>query len=318
MSCALVRASALRLSASLEYGRFERAISECARYLQALSLSYQTNLITAKSGSSRLERTARLFYMRLNHYSAATSSQGLGIPHRTQTSGQRPEELHIPSDAVMNPQTPKDTPRHHSYHSSHEFVGGAPGINVHQATPQGSQYPGPSLPGSLQPGRPGASASITAPSTIPTLPQIQSSDQQQTSSRPSTASHSHSYSRSSPAGLDPKYGPFPNTPESSKFASPPSHRYTSSQTNQSDSLYSPLGLADIRPIDSADGQHSANPYASEEFPDFPTNSNYLAPWAVYAFDWCKWPVQHQGLGDSAGKMALGSYVEDGHNFVRLI
>ncbi|MCJ1276338.1 hypothetical protein MMC21_004143 [Puttea exsequens] len=218
----------------------------------------------------------------------------------------------------MNPQTPKDTPRHHSYHSSHEFVGGAPGINVHQATPQGSQYPGPSLPGSLQPGRPGASASITAPSTIPTLPQIQSSDQQQTSSRPSTASHSHSYSRSSPAGLDPKYGPFPNTPESSKFASPPSHRYTSSQTNQSDSLYSPLGLADIRPIDSADGQHSANPYASEEFPDFPTNSNYLAPWAVYAFDWCKWPVQHQGLGDSAGKMALGSYVEDGHNFIQIL
>ena len=54
-------------------------------------------------------------------------------------------------------------------------------------------------------------------------------------------------------------------------------------------------------------------YSSE--PTAPTTSNYLAPWPVYAFDWCKWPIQNQQIGDSAGKMALGSYVEDGHNFV---
>lgn len=82
-------------------------------------------------------------------------------------------------------------------------------------------------------------------------------------------------------------------------------------------MYSPLGLADIRPVDSAEGPQSANPYSNDGFPAFPTNSNYLAPWAVYAFDWCKWPVQQQSSGDSAGKMAIGSYVEDGHNFVRL-
>ena len=44
----------------------------------------------------------------------------------------------------------------------------------------------------------------------------------------------------------------------------------------------------------------------------PTNSNYLAPWPVFAFDWCKYPVPH---GNSAGKMAVGSYLEDPHNFV---
>jgi WD repeat-containing protein 68 len=53
------------------------------------------------------------------------------------------------------------------------------------------------------------------------------------------------------------------------------------------------------------------------FSDFidkvPTNSNYLAPWAVFAFDWCKYPVPH---GNSAGKMAVGSYLEDPHNYVR--
>lgn len=192
---------------------------------------------------------------------------------------------------------------------------------MYQATPHGSQFSSASaeaaLPGSLQPGRPSASASMTAPSTIPTLPQLQSAGQPQNSSRPSTASHAHSYSRSSPAGLDQKFASFAATPESSKYTSPSSHRYTSSQTNQADSMYSPLGLADIRPVDSAEGPQSANPYSNDGFPAFPTNSNYLAPWAVYAFDWCKWPVQQQSSGDSAGKMAIGSYVEDGHNFVRL-
>ena len=44
----------------------------------------------------------------------------------------------------------------------------------------------------------------------------------------------------------------------------------------------------------------------------PSNSNYLAPWPVFAFDWCKWGVPG---GNSAGKIALGSYLEDTHNFV---
>lgn len=217
--------------------------------------------------------------------------------------------------------------RHHSYHASHEFgSSGAPEISLHQATPQGSHYSNisaaNSLPGSLQPGRPGASTSMTAPSTIPTLPQVQSSHQQHSSSsRPSTAltsGHAHTYSRSSPAGLDtPKYSSFANTPDSAKYVSPPTHRYSSSQTLQGDSTYSPLGLADIRPLGESglDGPQSANPYSNDGLPAFPTNSNYLAPWAVYAFDWCKWPVQPPNSSDYAGKMAIGSYVEDGHNFV---
>ena len=64
-----------------------------------------------------------------------------------------------------------------------------------------------------------------------------------------------------------------------------------------------------------DGPPSANPFSNDGFPAFPTNSSYAAPFAVYAFDWCKWPVQQSGSGESAGKMALGSYVEDGHNYV---
>ena len=224
----------------------------------------------------------------------------------------------------MNPQGIRDQIRQHSYHSSHDYsTGQAPGINVQHSTPQGPHYTSPPssgvpLPGVLQPGRPGAGSSTALPNTAPTMPQLQTSGQQH-SSRPTTANHTHSYSRSSPTGTEQqKYAPFAGTPESSKFATPSNHRYTSSQHNLGDSTFSPLGLADIRAFNDLDGPQSANPFTSDGIPTFPTNSSYNAPFAIYAFDWCKWPVQQQNLGDSAGKMALGSYVEDGHNFVGCI
>lgn len=256
---------------------------------------------------------------------APNPSQSFEAPRRAQTYGRKPEELHIPpsSNISLGPQTPKELPRHHSYHSSNEFAGGmAPGISIHQATPQGHQYSNTSanssLPGALQPGRPGPPPLNTTPSAITALPQTPShSHQQPNSGRPSSGNQAHVYSRSSPAGLEQKYVPFINTPEGSKYSSTPTHKYTS-QTPKAETSYSPLGLADIRPhIDSglADAPSSANPYSNDGLPSVPTNSNYLAPWAVYSFDWCKWPVQQQTSTDGAGKMAIGSYVEDGHNFV---
>ena len=213
-----------------------------------------------------------------------------------------------------------DLPRQHSYHATQEYgSGSAPGISVHQATPQGTNYSNVaannSLPGALQPGRPGASSTNTAPSAVPTLPQTSGHTQQYpSSSRPPASSHSHSYSRSSPAGLDQqKYVPFTNTPENNKFASQANQRYTASQTPQGGGGYSPLGLADIRGL--ADDPQSANPLTADGYSSAPTNSNYIAPWPVYSFDWCKWPVPQQSSGDGAGKIAIGSYVEDGHNFV---
>ena len=192
----------------------------------------------------------------------------------------------------------------------------------HSRSQQHPHYSG-GIPGSLQPGgsaRPGPISANTAPSTVPTLPPISTQTQlTSNSSRGTMANHSHSYSQGSPAGLDqPRHPHQISTPDESKFASPPSNRYTASRPPQN-TVYSPLGLADIRPRgDTAmsDGQVSANPY-SESFPAVPSNCNYLAPWAVYAFDWCKWPVNQHGMGDSAGKMAIGSYLEDGHNFVRV-
>lgn len=136
--------------------------------------------------------------------------------------------------------------------------------------------------------------------------------------RPS--SMSHSYSRSSPAagydGSSSYHAYTPTTPSgasSSHLMSPiDSARYNAPGSQRTISN-TPLGLADIRPrADSSmsDGTGAAMGYDANSAQ--PGTSNYLAPWAIYAFDWCKWPAQ----GNSAGKLAVGSYLEDGHNFVR--
>jgi WD repeat-containing protein 68 len=129
---------------------------------------------------------------------------------------------------------------------------------------------------------------------------------------------SHNYTRSSPAGFDGQgYASFgATTPGASdQYTSPTNQKYTP-QNAQRTVSNTPLGLADIRPrADSglSDNIPGANPYSYDGANAVPTNSNYLAPWAIYAFDWCKWPAQNH----DAGKVAVGSYLEDGHNFVSL-
>lgn len=80
--------------------------------------------------------------------------------------------------------------------------------------------------------------------------------------------------------------------------------------------HSPLNLTDIRSraiSDANDGAVGTNVLFS--YSEAPTNSNYLAPFPTYAYDWCKWPLMG---GNSAGKMAVGSYLEDPHNFIQIL
>lgn len=130
---------------------------------------------------------------------------------------------------------------------------------------------------------------------------------------------SHAYSRSSPAAPNydapNTYHPYtPTTPgaTASHYASPSETSKYGTIGSQRHVSNTPLGLADIRPrADSSmsDGPHGN--FGSEVSNAQPGPSNYIAPWAIYAFDWCKWPAQ----GNGAGKVAVGSYLEDGHNFV---
>lgn len=224
----------------------------------------------------------------------------------------RQEDLHPPSNAasMSSPRNPL---------SPREYAGTAPRISLEQAPPESSQYHAPAqLPASLQPGRPGAISVNTAPA-VPIVSQSNAQDQYTSPSRSSTVGVAHNYTRSSPAtGFEgPQgYSPFsPTTPNADQayFAGGSNSKYMPAQRAISNT---PLGLADIRPrADSgiSEGGAGANPYSYDGANATPTNSNYLAPWAIYAFDWCKWPAQNH----DAGKLAVGSYLEDGHNFVSL-
>lgn len=236
------------------------------------------------------------------------------------------EELHI-STSSAQPQ------QQGAMYNSPDHYRAPPDINVAPAGPPNNQYGVPTVPGSLQPAggntqqqRPSPSSPYTSGPVVPTQPQIASNAQQYTlptRSNTNQSQHSpqtsHSYSRSSPAGMGPdqKYVPFSNTPDQQKYpAAAPAQKYYAN-TPSGAASHSPLGLADIRPrANSAMDQEAMNPGNAmiADQNKVPSNSNYLAPWSIYAYDWCKWSVPG---GNSAGKMAVGSYLEDNHNFVRI-
>ena len=199
-----------------------------------------------------------------------------------------------------------------------------PHIKLEQApppnAPQLQSYQSSSaVPNVLQPGGMGSRPPTMTSNAAPALPALSSTDYQ-TPSKPANLSlSSHGYSRSSPAAPyegGQAYHPYtPTTPNaaasSSQYMSSSEAKYNTpgSQRNISNT---PLGLADIRPradsslsdgLPGSIGYELANPQ--------PGTSNYMAPWALYAFDWCKWSPQ----GNGGGKVAIGSYLEDGHNFV---
>jgi WD repeat-containing protein 68 len=244
--------------------------------------------------------------------------QAYQLPRRTGNySAQQHDELHM--SGGISPQG-QMSPREYAPTSSAP----PPHVKLEQASPSSSQFANPSsIPNVLQPAgglatRPAAISSNTSPN-LPTLSQQQQQQQEYAtpSKPPPSLTLSHTYSRSSPAAQYDGVGSYaaytPTTPggSSSQFMSPSEGKYGApgSQRNISNT---PLGLADIRPrADSSLSDGMPGSMAYELANAQPGTSNYLAPWALYAFDWCKWPAQGKG----AGKLALGSYLEDGHNFV---
>jgi WD repeat-containing protein 68 len=43
---------------------------------------------------------------------------------------------------------------------------------------------------------------------------------------------------------------------------------------------------------------------------------WMNPYTMYAIDWCKWSPS--GSGNGYGRVAVGSYAEDSHNYVRTL
>jgi WD repeat-containing protein 68 len=252
---------------------------------------------------------------------------------RTTVYSRQPEELHIPSGGQTSSNLQRQSMSQELSTATEPPMSNLPSINVQPSSAQPSHYGAgtssgsAALPGALLPGnvnRPPAVSMNTAPSALPTLTQLstqlqpQSSQQPQQQQPPTTPrsgmANSHGHSRSSPSNLEqPKYRPHGVT-DNSRYASSPGAGFQP-HTPQG-AKYSPLGLADIRPSADllSDALHSPSmPPVNPDTP-VPTNSNYIAPWPIYAMDWCKWPISGSS-GSFGGKIALGSYLEDNHNYV---
>ncbi|KAI0466281.1 WD40 repeat-like protein [Xylaria cf. heliscus] len=236
------------------------------------------------------------------------------------------DELHIPPNSITHGGA--------SGQMSPRDFANAPGPQIkldqppsQSANPPQYQSSPSAVPNVLQPGRPSIMSNNTAPTLSSMSGAIQHSPSEYTPpSKPPSLSMSHTYTRGSPA--DPyetstpaTYTPYtPTTPGGSaisgqsQYMSPQDPKYTApgSQRNISNT---PLGLADIRPrADSSLSDSQPGTVGYELANSQPSTSNYLAPWALYAFDWCKWAPQGKG----AGKVAIGSYLEDGHNFIQIL
>ncbi|GAO17878.1 hypothetical protein UVI_02030240 [Ustilaginoidea virens] len=263
-------------------------------------------------------------------------SQPQQLPHpRGQISsgsygghGGQQDELYMPS---MTSSPHRQIASHRDYAPQIKLDHPPMSANPTQSQHHHLQQPtGSGVPNVLQPGGLSSRPSVMSANTAPTVPTIHgamqplisgTSTQQnrhgrqspafhdyQTPTKPSLPmSHSHTYSRSSPvAGYD--------APANYHAYTPTTPGGSSSQLTRTFST-TPLGLADIRPrADSSISDGGPGGHGQDLANTQPGPSNYLAPWAVYAFDWCKWPPQ----GNGAGKLALGSYLEDGHNFIQIL
>ncbi|KAL1870537.1 hypothetical protein VTK73DRAFT_2576 [Phialemonium thermophilum] len=257
-------------------------------------------------------------------------------PRRAGTYGSQNDELHMSGGMLQHGQlSPRD------YSST-----GAPHITLDQPPSNPSSvhsYQNSSaVPNVLHPGGVSGRPSAMSSNTHPTLPSIQHQPQQQqqqqhqqqqpihqpertgsSSKASNNLSLSHAYSRTSPAvsyesGGNSSYMPYsPTTPigtsSSSQVLSPSDPKYgPGSQRNISNT---PLGLADIRPRADSSLSDGVGGGLHYEFANTqPGPSNFLAPWALYAFDWRRSPPQ----GNSAGRVAVGSYLEDGHNIIQVL
>ncbi|KAK2738446.1 hypothetical protein FQN57_007037 [Myotisia sp. PD_48] len=248
------------------------------------------------------------------------SSAPFDGPRRAPTYPRQPEELHIPPAAnTIPPNDPHQFPPSKDYGSNpfppskdYSNPSHPPSLSIQQSAPpqfSGNPPQNNTLPGALQPGH------GSRQGHLPTLSSSQLS-LPMSPTKQGSVSQLQGYTQSSPTGMDQqqRYKALGSTSEGSKFSLQPSAGFLS-KTPQT-TTYSPLGLADIRPLADIGKMEEGSPTLNNGEAQLPANSSYYSPWSLYALDWCKWPVPPNS--GAAGKIAVGSYLEDTHNYIQIL
>lgn len=261
----------------------------------------------------------------LYHCHTAHTNNAHIMAHSLQTGrvGLDPASAPTSASASNNDPSPFGTPRRaHTHRVSEELRVPSNAPPLQYAASNAASPAFNALPGALQPAggvsRPPPATSSTAPMQQQQPPLQNNASHYSQAQPPSRTGTMHSHSRSSPSGLEgsQRYIPFSQTPSQTPTTSnPKAYNISNAQTPSAGPSHSPLNLTDIRSRAISDANEGPQGTAFFSYSDSPTNSNYLAPFPTYAYDWCKWPVMG---GSGAGKMAVGSYLEDPHNFIQIL
>jgi len=217
-----------------------------------------------------------------------------------------PQELHYPH----HPSGPTQAPQLSSSGPSSQ----------HQPQQQYQAY-NSSQPPSNTSSRPQPHTAATAPGSVP---RINDPLQQQQSTMHRTGTTNASLSHSSS-----KYSPQLNTSSSSvsnrdnsaisaggdpgrKYTHPGALTPTYPSTSQHSSSHSHSGPAHLgMGLSGLTSPATSTREREETAVGAVGNGKWMSPWSLYALDWCKWQPTNGGYG----RVAIGSYAEDSHNYV---
>lgn len=170
--------------------------------------------------------------------------------------------------------------------------------------------------------RPQPQPSHTAPGSIPQI--INPSQQQQSSMhRTNTTSSSYSHSSKYSPQLNPSASVSHRDPAGSaggdsgrKYTHPGALTPTYPQSAQHSSSHSHSGAAHLGMGLAGLSSPGASVREREDVIGgigAVGNGKWMSPWSLFALDWCKWQPTSGGYG----RIAVGSYAEDSHNYVSI-
>ncbi|CUS08254.1 unnamed protein product, partial [Tuber aestivum] len=269
---------------------------------------------------------------------SGTSAAGLGFSNREPPSSsldqqKKPTNLSFqlpsptqggnPGDLYTSPQDLHYPPRPSDPIQAQQLSSSTPSSQHQPQQQQYQAYHSPQPPSSTS-SRPQPHTTATA---LGSVPRINDPLQQQQSTMHRTSTTNASLSHSS------KYSPQLNTSSSStsnrdnsvvsaggdpgrKYTHPGALTPTYPSSTQHSSSHSHSAAAHLGMGLSGFTSPAASTREREETSAVGAvgNGKWMSPWSLYALDWCKWQPTNGGYG----RVAIGSYAEDSHNYIQIL
>ncbi|KAI5803896.1 WD40-repeat-containing domain protein [Geopyxis carbonaria] len=240
--------------------------------------------------------------------------------HHLHHQQQQQQQQQQQSDLFHSPQDLHPPPAHHSIPTQQQQKRASdshikiepPSIPSSNSQPSYAAYHS-SNPSSATGSRPQIAATATAPAAVPQA-QRRSTMQRNTTGETGVPAGGSGYSPNSGAGVD-------SGSSSKKYSHPGALTPTYPTSSQHSSSHSHGGAGSSHLGMGLSGLTSSSNSMRERDPE-PVGGlgavgpgRWMSPYGLYALDWCKWPTTS---GNGYGRIAVGSYSEDSHNYIQVL